>query len=169
MHKTSNKALLLCVAFTCLLISADSAAKDDTSNTAKLRNAIINSAKKYVGTSYRYGGRGSGGFDCSGFVQFIFHEHGIQLPRTAAAQYNKGTRIELSEAAAGDLVFFKIEGDKVDHVGIYMGNSEFIHSPSSGKKVRIDSIESAYWQARFAGAATFIRERPRGAKIDKKL
>jgi cell wall-associated NlpC family hydrolase len=135
------------------------AVSEDAGPEAVFRKAIISSAKKYIGTGYRYGGRGEGGFDCSGFVQFIFREHGILLPRTAAGQFEQGEKIDLSQAAPGDLLFFKIDHEKITHVGIYAGNSEFIHAPSTGKKVTIDSVEAAYWKTRFAGAVTLIQKK----------
>jgi len=90
---------------------------------------IIEEAKKYLGIPYKYGGEGPNGFDCSGFTMFIYKKFGITLPRTAIQQATNGVEIGIQQAQAGDLVFFKTLGSKqINHVGIYMGNHNFIHA-----------------------------------------
>ena len=110
-------------------------------------------ARSYLGTDYQYGSNGDGGssgFDCSGFVQHVYRQIGINLPRRSADQFRTG--VAVSAPAPGDLVFFRIDGAEVSHVGIFTGDDEFIHSPSTGKSVRIDRLGSAYWKDRYAGA-----------------
>jgi len=112
---------------------------------------------------YHRGGRKpSTGFDCSGFVRYVFqHSIGLDLPTNSASQFLAGLKIKRSEMKTGDLVFFRTRGKAISHVGIYIDNGQFIHSPSAGKTVRVDSLNEAYWSKHFAGA-----KRPEGiAKI----
>ena len=150
-------ALILITAWA--LLFAREAAGDNASTAAALRSRIINSAKQYIGTRYNYGGKSEAGFDCSGFVQFIFRGIGIMLPRTVVGQFDEGVKIELAKAAPGDLVFFKIDCEKITHVGIYVSDSEFIHAPSTGGWVSIENMGKEYWKTRYAGAVTYIKER----------
>lgn len=101
-------------------------------------------ARTFVGTPYRYGGTGPDGFDCSGLVYYSFRQAGVRVPRTSADQYRATRSVRLSDAHAGDLVFFRLE-DKVSHVGIYLGNAEFVHAPSHGGTVRIESLDNEYF------------------------
>lgn len=94
-----------------------------------LRSDLVNEAKRYLGAPYVYGGSSPKGFDCSGFVMFMFSKFEIQLPRVACDQAMKGETVTLPEALPGDLVFFKTLGSKqINHVGIYTGNGYFIHA-----------------------------------------
>ena len=103
---------------------------------------------------YRHGGRApQTGFDCSGFVQYVFaHSLGIDLPDNSASQFHAGIQVSRSELQTGDLVFFHTRGRNVSHVGIYLDNGRFIHSPSTGKRVRVDQLGDHYWAKRFVGA-----------------
>lgn len=104
---------------------------------------------------YRRGGRNpDSGFDCSGFVRYVFlHSLGLRLPATSAAQFVSGMKVARNEMRSGDLVFFRTSGkQRISHVGIYLDDGRFIHAPSSGKVVRIDSLDETYWAKRFAGA-----------------
>jgi cell wall-associated NlpC family hydrolase len=112
---------------------------------------IIASAKQYIGTPYVWGGMTPSGFDCSGLVQYVFAQNGISLPRTTALQYKVGTSVSKSNLKPGDLVFFNTSGSGVSHVGIYIGDNQFIHS-SSSKGVVITSLSNSYWSARYLGA-----------------
>ena len=103
---------------------------------------------------YRLGGRApKTGFDCSGFVQYVYARTlGVELPDDSASQFRDGTHVTRTELRTGDLVFFHIRGKRVSHVGIYLGNGRFIHSPSTGKRVRVDDLHDWYWSQRYAGA-----------------
>jgi cell wall-associated NlpC family hydrolase len=103
---------------------------------------------------YRRGGREpQTGFDCSGFVQYVFaHSLGIDLPDTSISQFLAGTKVPRSDLQTGDLVFFHTRGKNVSHVGIYLDNGRFIHSPSTGKRVRVDELSDNYWARRYVGA-----------------
>ncbi len=119
---------------------------------------IIESAAQYLGTPYRYGGSGPGGFDCSGFSSYIFGQAGISLPRTAAGQYEVGVEVAQSDLQAGDLVLFHCYGGGIDHVGIYCENGKFIHSssPRSGGVI-YSSLNDSYYANSYAGARRVIR------------
>ena len=107
-------------------------------------------AAKMVGKPYRYGGAApSSGFDCSGLVQFSFRQAGVAVPRTTADQM-RASRPVRGSMQRGDLLFFDQEGKKKSHVGIYLGNGRFVHAPSSGKRVRTDTLDSAYWKKHLA-------------------
>ncbi len=124
-------------------------------NTKPTASAIIATAKKYIGVPYVWGGSTPGGFDCSGFVQYVFNAHGISLPRTSKEQYSVGTKVSKSNLKAGDLVFFDTEGNGVSHLGIYIGNNQFIHA-STSKGVTITSLSNTYWAPRYYGAKRIL-------------
>ncbi|MDA8108317.1 MAG: C40 family peptidase [Betaproteobacteria bacterium] len=107
-----------------------------------------------LGTSYRYGGNSyATGFDCSGLVAHVFLEaYGIQLPHSARAQSEMGTPVSLAELQPGDLVFYDTEHQPFSHVGIYLGNGEFVHAPRTGARVRVERMSNPYWKRRFDGA-----------------
>ena len=103
---------------------------------------------------YRHGGLDPAtGFDCSGFVRYVFrHSLGQDLPHSSASQYRIGATVARNAMKIGDLVFFRTHGKRISHVGIYLGDGRFIHSPSSGKRVSVSSLDERYWSKRFAGA-----------------
>ena len=104
-------------------------------------------AIQLVGKPYRYGGNHpSTGFDCSGLVQYSYAQAGRKLPRSTDDQRVASQRIRLSELRRGDLIFFDQEGKRHGHVGIYIGEGEFVHAPSSGKRVRRDRLDTPYWR-----------------------
>jgi murein DD-endopeptidase len=110
-------------------------------------------AAQLVGKPYRYGGSSpSTGFDCSGLVQYSYAQAGRKLPRSTDDQRVAAQRIRVSELRRGDLVFFDQEGKKNSHVGIYVGNGEFVHAPSSGKRVRRDRLDAPYWSKHISEA-----------------
>jgi cell wall-associated NlpC family hydrolase len=123
-------------------------------NNPQAANAVLMRAISLVGTPYRYGGNTpDSGFDCSGLVTYVYREMvDLKLPRTsrdlAAVQ---GPKIDPQRLAAGDLVFFGTRGN-VFHVGIYVGEGRFVHAPSTGGTVRLDSLGGSYWKDHYTGA-----------------
>ncbi len=110
---------------------------------------IINSSLNYIGVPYVFGGTSPSGFDCSGFTSYVFANAGIYIPRTADAQFEIGTPV--SDLQAGDLVFFTTYAPGASHVGIYLGDGQFINA-SSSRGVAIDSLNSSYWGSCYIGA-----------------
>lgn len=113
---------------------------------------LLDTAKDQLGVRYVYGGTSRGGFDCSGFVQYVFSKHGIKLPRTALQMSSVGQRIDRDDLQPGDQVFFITVGRRVSHVGIYIGGGNFIHASSGGGRVRINKLSESYYNNRYAGA-----------------
>jgi murein DD-endopeptidase len=122
--------------------------------------SIVSEASKYMGIPYRWGGTSpQTGFDCSGFVQFIFrHTLNIKLPRMPVDMSRLGLRVNREELAPGDLVFFNTRGGKFTHVGIYVNDSQFIHSPMPGTRVTVSRMDSAYYRHRFTYAVRIPTE-----------
>ncbi|MDR2357190.1 MAG: C40 family peptidase [Oscillospiraceae bacterium] len=120
---------------------------------SKTGNAIVDYALGYLGSRYVYGGASPSGFDCSGFTTYVFKNFGVSLTRNASGQYrDNGVHIEKSELGAGDLVFFSSSGSRVTHVGIYVGDQEFIHASTSSTGVIISRLDSAYYTRTWFGA-----------------
>ena len=119
----------------------------------KASDLVVN-AMSFLGVPYRRGGTNSEtGFDCSGFVRSMFEQTvGQVLPRRARDQAAATEKIDKQELQPGDLVFFNTMRQTFSHVGIYVGDNKFIHSPRSGKKVQVEDMREAYWERRFTGA-----------------
>ncbi len=109
-----------------------------------------------VGRRYRYGGDSRDGFDCSGLASYVHALEGFAIPRTAAAQYASGPRVAVEELRAGDLVFFRFERGNVDHVGVYVGDGEFVHAPGVGSTVRRVRIDATLVRAALRGRSTMV-------------
>ena len=115
--------------------------------------AVLNLAYSKIGCPYVWGAEGPNSFDCSGFTSYVFRNAvGVSIPRTSSAQSGYGRTVSKANLQPGDLVFFNTSGSGVSHVGIYVGGGNMIHSPSTGKTVRVTSINSAYYSARFVTA-----------------
>lgn len=117
-------------------------------------DALLSNAMGLLGVAYRFGGTSpKSGFDCSGFMQHIFRKaFAVNLPRTSAQQAQVGSYVSRSGLQPGDMVFFRTSGRRISHVGMYVGNDRFIHSPRTGKRVEITSLSNKYWSARYATA-----------------
>lgn len=119
--------------------------------------SILNLAYSKQGSPYVWGAEGPNSFDCSGFTSYVFKNAvGINLPRTSSAQSGYGKTVSRANLQPGDLVFFNTNGSGVSHVGIYVGNGNMIHSPSSGKSVSVTSINSSYYSPRFVTAKRIL-------------
>lgn len=120
---------------------------------------VVATAKSQIGVPYRYGGTSpSSGFDCSGFVKWSFAQHGVTLPRTSREQLHAGIPVDQSELKAGDLIIFtrRIGSRASTHAGLYIGDGKFIHSPSAGRTVCIESLHDEHYQKRYIGARRVI-------------
>lgn len=126
-----------------------------TSSQSGKASSIIATSKQYIGVNYLYGGTTPAGFDCSGFVQYVFAKNGVTLPRVSRDQYRVGTSVSFNNLRPGDLVFFSFANNGVvDHVGIHVGNGQFINA-SSSKGVTIYTL-GPYWQSIYVGAKRVI-------------
>ncbi len=101
------------------------------------------------GVPYRNGGSDPSGFDCSGFVQYVYARHGLSLPREVREQFRVGSKVKDAEIAPGDLLFFSTTASGPSHVAIAIGGDQFVHAPSSRGVVRVDRLSSSYWHSRY--------------------
>lgn len=113
-------------------------------------SAILSIANQYIGVPYVFGGSTPSGFDCSGFTRYVYSEAGIDLPRDAESQYSVGYSVSLANLRPGDLVFFSTYDAGISHVGIYIGDHQFINASSDG--VSVADMDSSYWSSRYIGA-----------------
>jgi peptidoglycan endopeptidase LytE len=123
---------------------------------------LIKRATAFLGAPYRLGGTSKRGIDCSAFVQKVYRNFNVNLPRVARDQSEVGVEVNIDKLAKGDLVFFNTNRS-LGHVGIYIGNNKFIHASSRNRRVRIDSLDHPYYQERFERAVR-IKELPLGGK-----
>jgi len=137
-----------------------------TSNVALTHEAASSAAVKkltsyawsLIDVPYKYGGHSpSSGFDCSGFIDHVFqHSANVLLPHDAQQISRHGLKVKLSQLREGDLVFYNTNDQAYSHVGLYLGNSRFIHAPSSGGRVRVEDMKLDYWRKHYNGARRII-------------
>lgn len=116
---------------------------------------LVAEAKKHLGKKYVWGATGPNTFDCSGLTQYCHKKLGISIPRTSLAQSNSGKSVSKSNLQMGDLIFWKTTSAKVGHVGMYIGNGQFIHAPNSRSVVKIDSLSNSYYSSRYVNARRY--------------
>lgn len=135
-------------------VSGDYISLDIEENaTSTGSHAAVGIAKQFLGVPYVYGANGPSSFDCSGFTSYVYRQLGYSLNRTASDQLNNGYAVSKSELQPGDLVFFRYRTSKpASHVGMYIGNGEFIHASTNGYQVRIDQLVSGHYSNVFVGA-----------------
>jgi peptidoglycan DL-endopeptidase CwlO len=109
-------------------------------------------AMQYLGTPYVWGGSSPGGFDCSGFVMYVYSQVGVSLPHNAAAQFSSGVPISSDQLEPGDLVFF----DGLGHVGLYIGGGQFVHAPHTGDVVKVSSLSDSWYASTYVGARRIL-------------
>jgi len=111
-------------------------------------------AKQMIGVRYRYGGEDPNGFDCSGLAYYAYKRVGVAIPRDSVAQQKAAKPVDLAHAAAGDLLFFDTRWNR-HHVAIYIGDRRFVHAPTQGKRVSIDSLDDGYFLQHLTGVGRF--------------
>ena len=114
--------------------------------------ALVGTALDLRGVRYRNGGSDPRGFDCSGFTQYVFAQHGVTLPRSVRDQFDQGRSVRPEDVREGDLLFFATEGSGASHVGIAVGGDSFVHAPSTSGVVRVEHVGTRYWSDRFIAA-----------------
>jgi cell wall-associated NlpC family hydrolase len=114
--------------------------------------ALSGTALSLRGAPYRDGGIDPSGFDCSGFVRYVYEQHGVAMPRQVRDQFRIGKSVDRDRLEPGDLVFFSTVAPGASHVGIVIGGDQFIHAPSERGVVRVESLNQQYWSTRFIGA-----------------
>ena len=126
-------------------------------NAEGLRSSLVDTARGYLGVPYLFGGTTERGFDCSGLTGAVYRLNGLRLPRSSQAQFEAGSPVDLEQLRAGDLVFFATNGgDRVSHVGIYLGRGAFIHAPRPGQSIRQDDLSDRYYRRTLVGARTYL-------------
>ena len=131
---------------------------DGSGGAAGLRERgeqLADVALRLRGLPYRYGGATREGFDCSGLVFFAHRQFGLTVPRTSREQARQAAEVKERKLRPGDLVFFKIGSRHVNHVGVYVGERQFVHAPGKGKAVTVNSLDDEYYQRRFSSAGRF--------------
>ena len=126
--------------------------------SASAASMLDNTIDDLLGITYKYGGTTTKGFDCSGFVGYVFDNYDIDLPRTSSGMFKKGDKVAKDDLRPGDLVFFNTSGSGVSHVGIYVGDNKFAHA-STSKGTRIDSLSMDYYEKRYVGAKRILSDK----------
>lgn len=151
--KRAVAVLGLCASVSCF-------AQEVASEPFDVVPSLLNKAREYVGVPYRFGGASPRGFDCSGFVRFVFNGFGIELNRSSRSQATQGEKVQPAEVQPGDLLFFRYGGNRIGHVGIYLGGGEFIHAGSRGdpktRGVRIARLDSSFYAKRLAAVRRLL-------------
>jgi cell wall-associated NlpC family hydrolase len=134
-----------------------SIARIQRSGRGDVREELVRTARRFLGVPYRWGGEDKGGFDCSGLTMVSYRLNGLDLPRNSRAQFDAGRAVARQALQPGDLVFFATQGGRrITHVGLYVGNGEFIHAPRAGQTVRIASLANSYFNNAYVGARTYL-------------
>ena len=115
-------------------------------------SSVIATALSLRGAPYAWGGATPKGFDCSGFTHYVYAQHGVSIPRVAAHQYRVGAAVASQNLKPGDLVFFSTIAPGPSHVGLAIGDDQFVHAPSERGEVRVERLSTRYWQRRYLGA-----------------
>ena len=120
-------------------------------------HSVLETALALLGSPYRDGGASPDGFDCSGFTQWVFAQHGVALPRETRDQFTMGAAVASGVVSSGDLLFFSTVAPGPSHVGIALDDDRFVHAPSARGVVRVERLSMSYWQQRFIGARRIER------------
>jgi cell wall-associated NlpC family hydrolase len=134
-----------------LLSSAQAAPPPTGPASGGSRPKVVAEALRHLGTPYRYGGGSPSGFDCSGFIMYVYAKVGVELPHNAAMQYGGGRSVKRAALVPGDLVFF----NGLSHAGIYIGRGRFVHSPQTGDVVKVSRLGEGWYRATYVGARRY--------------
>lgn len=134
------------------------AARIKQSGQGNLREELVSTARRFIGIPYRWGGTtAKNGFDCSGLTMVSYRLNGLNLPRVSRSQFEAGKWVAKKNLQPGDLVFFATKGGtRVTHVGMYVGNGDFIHAPRTGKNVRIEKLSNSFFAKTYMGGRTYL-------------
>lgn len=138
--------------------AAGGVVKDAASSAWQTAQSLSTYALGLLGVNYKFGGNTpESGLDCSGLVRYVFQQvTGVDLPRTAKAMSGVGASVPVADLKPGDLVFFNTRRFAFSHVGIYLGDNQFIHAPRTGREVEVTTLDKRYWQTRFNGARRLV-------------
>jgi cell wall-associated NlpC family hydrolase len=138
--------------------TAGGVVKDAASSAWHTAQSLSTYALGLLGVNYKFGGNTpESGLDCSGLVRYVFQQvTGVDLPRTAKAMSGVGASVPIADLKPGDLVFFNTRRFAFSHVGIYLGDNQFIHAPRTGREVEVTTLDKRYWQTRFNGARRLV-------------
>lgn len=143
----------------------DSTSPDSGPTVPPVQAEITRHARTMIGKPYRYGGTTPQGFDCSGLVYFSYRQAGVPVPRTTQEQFKLSRRVGRTELEPGDLVFFRLNKPHISHVGLYLGNDEFIHAPSTGKHVTLSTLNDPYWRSRLVHSGRILAPQDDGPDL----
>jgi murein DD-endopeptidase len=151
-----NVLLILGIAGLLFAGCASAPTKHVTGYSASAGDKAADAALTMIGRPYKFKGDTPGGFDCSGLVRYSYLTAGMDVPHSTGALKNNTQSVGLRNARKGDLLFFVQEGKKYSHVGVYVGNDQFVHAPSTGGFVRKDSIADPYWKQHYLDTRRFL-------------
>lgn len=137
------------------IVSPDQYSINTREGTDRVRPEIVRTARSFIGVPYLWGGNTQDGLDCSGFTMAVYRLNGLNLPRSSREQFEAGRFVGRGELREGDLVFFSTAG-KVSHVGVYIGDDQFIHAPGRGRTISTGSFRSGYFQRNYAGGRVYF-------------
>jgi cell wall-associated NlpC family hydrolase len=129
------------------------------------KTSLLEKIEGLIGTPYKYGGTTTKGFDCSGFIGYLFKQYEITLPRTSKAQAKVGEEVKKADLQYGDLVFFKTNGKSISHVGVFIGDGEFAHS-STSNGITITSMNDSYYKKRYVTARRLTNDQNYALLVD---
>ena len=154
---SKTRYLAVCCAAFAMLASGTSVASAAPEPALAPGNQVADLAQQYVGSRYIWGGSSPAGFDCTGFVMFVFNQFGVSLPHNEAGQLGSGERIATEDLQPGDvLVFANTYRRGLSHVGIYLGDDKFVHAVDERHGVQVNNLSDGYWAPRLVGAAREI-------------
>jgi cell wall-associated NlpC family hydrolase len=150
--------LLISVLLFAACASTEGNVQSHEANSPATARKLTSYARGLIGTPFKYGGYSpKAGFDCSGFVDYVFrHSAHVSLPHNAHKISRHGFPVRSTQLREGDLVFYDTNHSAYSHVGIYLGNGRFIHAPSSGGRVRMENMRKAYWKKHYSGARRIV-------------